>query len=507
MKKILICVCVFICVFSLTSLAQTEKTTLVNKGVSGEDLFRYEFSDGNGFTTNISSSDESEEFAVFKFDEQISWQFIRDGQEVEYIAGEMFVDNGNYVLIAYENNLFATFNFTIENQAFSQTQTSDASEDEILDALLQQLKQQDPETFSGVEDLSELTMTDADGQEIDTYVQSEDFLNQIYENLMIEMGVSDSESLADALMGNKIDNAKLTPHYDDELHMYVYSMPNGALIYTSIPNFGMTEYGVQLFYRDDATAEICNLETNEIVAYKSGEIVSKEGNYKIIVTQSSIIDGSILDVAFDETINSEDYVEKVTQSGMSDPNTYVAYYYFSIRRTATSKLESINAPEGFVISNITLDGETQQKQSNYSYMMLKDGKYEFTFSSKFINKLTYNFSIERDTRKPKLNISKDALSGKAFGKVEWSLQDESDLVTVEFNSTTTLDATKLNNEVSDLGDYTVTVTDTAGNSQVYHFSIQLKYNSNAFIVVILLLALVLAVVGYLAYSKRSVNVL
>lgn len=483
--------------FSLHVFAETSSVTLSVKKEEIGNFYRYEFADGKGFSTNVSESGASVDFAIFNFDEEIKWQFLYNGKETEYNTGDVLIDNGSYVLIAYEGDMFAYCNFSIDNSLDEvDGDFGGMDEDEFMVALLKELKEEDPETFDNIDSFDDITMTPGDEEDVDEYIDSDEFMDDIYKSLFGDE--LDDDSLAEMIMGKEVDNAPLTLKYDDELSMYIYEMPNSAKIYTSIPNNAITQYGVQIFFRDDASAEIVDLQTGEETDYTSGDIVSREGNYEVVIKQIAIFDDDVIEnaISFDDSGDS-------TLSSI-DSNTYIAHYFFTILRNPTGRLEIVNAPSDFIISGVTMSGQELERESDNMYVMKKDGIYEFILSCKDDENIKYTFSVERDTKKPKLNITEGALEGLTHESVEWNCLNSEDEVKVKYNYK---EVTMSENKVSGYGVYKITVTNNSGNTQVYSFRILPKHDTNSVLAVILLSMLGVAAAGYLVLSKKDTEVL
>lgn len=171
---------------------------------------------------------------------------------------------------------------------------------------------------------------------------------------------------------------------------------------------------------------------------------------------------------------------------------------FTIVSELTGALSGYTMPTGFSIEDATLDGETASFTDSY-ISMETEGEYSISYLCN-ATKQGYSLQVTVDHTPPVLALS-NVQDGKASGPV--SLEDAEDGATLEI----TLDGKTISPSrvLKSRGQYTVKITDAAGNSTDYQFLILTYFNSNSFMFIGLFLAGIGTLAAYLWHEKTHLR--
>lgn len=163
-------------------------------------------------------------------------------------------------------------------------------------------------------------------------------------------------------------------------------------------------------------------------------------------------------------------------------------------------LRSFKTPNGFQMVEVTVDGVPAEFQ--YDGVQLNaEGLYEISYICDATNVL-HTFTTTVDRTAPVLALSQVDENGRSNEPVD--ISDREPFSTVKL----TIDGRE--EEAADLlkerGEYVLTISDRAGNSNTYHFKIGMYLNGSSIAFVMLLLAVVLGVIVYVIVSAKRLKV-
>lgn len=178
-------------------------------------------------------------------------------------------------------------------------------------------------------------------------------------------------------------------------------------------------------------------------------------------------------------------------------------FEFTILQSCTNSLEEFTIPEGFRFTGINVNGRYAAVPRGTAYSMPSDGKYAFEYGCDEIG-LFYHVDVLKDTVAPRLEIS-GLLNGVAKGPVSMTVASQEETVI-----RITKDGREINTpydlRLEDYGDYRVVVSDKAGNSNEYSFTIQMYFTMTSLLVFLLLILIAAGLAGYFRYVKTHLRI-
>ena len=259
-----------------------------------------------------------------------------------------------------------------------------------------------------------------------------------------------------------------------------------------------------------------------IGGYESGTLITEEGSYRITATD---VAGNVAEVSFtiDKTVDftadiydnaivnsmtftaDENLTVSITKDGeavaytfgdtLSAAGSYTATltdelgnsktFNFIITEPLVQKFfHNFDAVSG--LDKVSVNGE--ETRLNYGDLMLdKSGVYEIAVT---VNGKDYTFTVKVDATAPALTLTGVENSGSTKGGV--ILSDPTEKATVEVYRDGEKVEYELGDELTEVGQYRVVLTDELGNSTEYAFEILYSVNGGA---IALLVIAVLVVIG------------
>lgn len=264
--------------------------------------------------------------------------------------------------------------------------------------------------------------------------------------------------------------SQITPtcRYDSKINLYIFT--TGAEDNTSIlcdtANCQVVRHAVAIYPESNVS----------IALYKDG--------YPMTEPNLSHIDevGSYRVFAIDPNGNANQIVD------------------FMIIGESTNAISTFTAPDGFTILSASRDGE-YLSTGDYSFNMEEEGNYviEYICSTTGVR---YTLETNIDRTAPTLALT--ALNGgySVAGPVDISDREFGCTMTVLKNGKQIM----ADDVLTDAGDYEITLTDKAGNVNVYNFTIKTYFDLNAWVVVLILAAAVIYVTLDIMNARRKFRV-
>ena len=165
-----------------------------------------------------------------------------------------------------------------------------------------------------------------------------------------------------------------------------------------------------------------------------------------------------------------------------------------------STLDVFNAPNGFYIKDVLLEG----KPAQFSYQSVKlsgEGAYEVVYVCEATEKV-YSFKTIVDRTAPKLVLEELDKKGRARGPVDVSDREANSTLKILLDG----QEQKVSNTLTKSGDYIVTISDRAGNYNTYKFTIMIYFNTSSITFLALVLAVVLGITAYIVISAKRLKV-
>ncbi len=256
--------------------------------------------------------------------------------------------------------------------------------------------------------------------------------------------------------------------YDRESHMFVYTVSGGTSTVTSSVADGMittSAVSIDLSGAGDARLYLNGEEVDDALYSNITDI----GMYSLVV------------------------------SGNDVSNQLLS---FSIVPEVTGMIDSYKLPLGFDLQEVAVDGEIKTIDDVSKVDMTEDGEYLITYRCNLTG-IDYGLDVVIDHTPPTLTLE-GLKDGRAGGPVTIKDPGEDDKYSI------TLNGEKLkypsDGELTQPGDYVVTVTDTAGNTVTESFEIGFYLNSQGLWFGILFLLVIVTAIGYMIWSRKKLRV-
>lgn len=182
--------------------------------------------------------------------------------------------------------------------------------------------------------------------------------------------------------------------------------------------------------------------------------------------------------------------------------TTIQLFSFTIVNSDTNAVLNYNMPEGFRITKATLDG-TEIDYTRKFVDMSKEGHYIISYECSKSG-VPYTLDVTVDMTPPTVVLEGLDEDGKARGPVAITQKLERDTMVITRNGEEY--KAMLSNVLTQSGRYIVTITDPAGNSTEYRFTIMIYLDKNAWIFSALFLVVVIAVTATFIYFKKHLRV-
>ena len=294
-----------------------------------------------------------------------------------------------------------------------------------------------------------------------------------------------------------------------------YTFENGGSFSANIPNGGITNHGVQIKTDRDL---ICLLtKDGSVIRYETGGVLTEEGYYHMRVISPMAIEIPDISWAADsgeslDDITQEEFermLEELGNGWEDDGNPlqslqpgaiYQTVFSFRILTGAARSLPVFNVPNGFGFGMVTLDGgEIEPSGMNY-HRFTRDGGYLFVLRDKSGQAPDQVVTISIDATPPVIRLEGVTKGYATSGAVTVTANKDS-LRWSAYRSNMEITP---RDRYTESGRYTVIAVDGAGNSASAGFEITYTPPRNQILLIIL--AVLLAAVGYVIYSRRNMTV-
>lgn len=231
------------------------------------------------------------------------------------------------------------------------------------------------------------------------------------------------------------------------------------------------------------------------------------GVYANVMDGMITTDKVILQIPDDDNVavfrNGKDYQledNSVSQVGnymvcYNDSGNLIQVFTFKIVNSVTGKLENYRMPSNFAVDSVTCD-ENEVEIDRLNVDFSEEGLYCIDYSC-IPTGIKYKLKVMIDHTPPTLKLAA-VKNGSANGPVDISDLEKGAKIIVKRNGKEVNEYPKLTKS----GNYEVTVTDAAGNSSNYLFTIQVYFNINSIVLFIIIIVGILGLLFYI-YKTRS----
>lgn len=252
--------------------------------------------------------------------------------------------------------------------------------------------------------------------------------------------------------------------YDRKEDAYIYTAANGK-VYTNAVD-GMVVQDIVTIQADDSVG--CSL-------YRDGELLE--------------------DADLTEISDPGSYVLQTASGSSYEP----LFSFTIISDTAGAAFAGFRVPVGFAVDSISVDG-VERYDSNGYIDMTEEGLYEISYDCPAAEKF-YSLSVYIDHTPPTLALEA-VVDGRAHGPVDVSDLEEG--VTMEVYRED--EPVSVTSTIDRSGNYTIVLTDRAGNQTTYNFTIMVYLNISSWAVIILIVLVGIALTAYLLVSRKRLHV-
>ncbi len=270
-------------------------------------------------------------------------------------------------------------------------------------------------------------------------------------------GVSTSAETSDTqvLLGNSV-------YYDTEKQLYLYDTEIGWVESNIMDGMVVSE-----------AVTLTSDNSSSLILYKDGERIPQQNT-------ASFSDNGYYVVQYNDN-------NGVTQTIMD----------FTIVGELTGLIDSYELPNGFSVTEATRDDTAISKSSTID--MTKEGEYHIAYQCDKTG-VAYTLDVGIDHTAPVLALEA-VENGVAKGPVD--ISDLEDGATAAI----TLDGKKTSykQKLTQSGDYEITVMDAAGNATSYTFTIRIYLDSSAYVSIIIVLAILAGVAGYMVFERKKLR--
>lgn len=259
-------------------------------------------------------------------------------------------------------------------------------------------------------------------------------------------------------------------NYDYEQNMYIYTVPDsgGQTVSSNVADGMITRDPVSISVDNGVTAELYldgtlleDIDYNDIFQY---------GSYSLVVRG----------------------VDSETQ-----------LFTFTIVAEKTGLLNSYQIPDGFELTEVTIEDEAQNLPENKIVKMKKEGQYQISYRCK-ASGVEYGLKVIVDHTPPAVKLEGVGENDKAKGAVTVSGIEEGDLVSLLKDGK---DYSLSSSGVIKMpGNYQLTVTDDAGNTFEKEFQIRFYLDRQGLWFGALAAAVIIAAVVYMVMARKRLRV-
>lgn len=297
---------------------------------------------------------------------------------------------------------------------------------------------------------------------------------------------------------------------------------------TGADNGATVNNDISLVFGEGITAEVSI--NGDTLAYMSGEALMAEGEYEFTLTDKAG-NKTVVNVFVDKTadyeintvdgfVSNDDVVIKANEeltislskdgetfayefgASLTEEGNYIAHISDSYGNTAEVSFRVLKTTvlndfahdfTGVNIVSSTCNGEACEL--NFA----ADGKYEITATD---GEKEYTFAVTLDRVAPEIVLNGAENGGETKSEVVVeSISEEAD-ITVYFNGEKI--EYRVGASVSELGEYRIVVTDAAGNTREYTFTIVYGLNGGAVALIVIFVILIVGIILGIVFGKRAV---
>ena len=212
----------------------------------------------------------------------------------------------------------------------------------------------------------------------------------------------------------------------------------------------------------------------------------------------NVAEGDVITTTLYKNDKPVDFVNdsSVTEFGRYRVDVDGCSYFFTLAYEV-GQMEYYPAPVGMEFTEVSLDGEEVSLKSDQYVEMESDGTYGITMKGDHGER--YEVTLLKDTVAPEMIVT----TNKSTASIQYLSKDIASLELVRngeivsgFNS----------NSIAEPGNYTLTITDKAGNSSSASFSLKYQVNMYGILAAVLVILSIAGVGAFVVYTKKNTKV-
>lgn len=269
-------------------------------------------------------------------------------------------------------------------------------------------------------------------------------------------GLSDSEKF------------QTNQNYDRESGVFVYNISENAYLTVNVPNGAVVSDDVVVNVYGDMSIEA--YKDDKAYNLMSGAYITEHGDYRI------------------EAVNKE------------DGSTAVIVFY--IVKHPLANLTVYNAPKGFMISNIKVNGKNTRAWMSY-YKISTDGTYEITVENTKNSDISYNVTLVRDNTPPVISVlNMDSTNTVIVPALVSIIGDAAEYELYRNNKPVSFNGSS----IEQTGKYVLTVRDAAGNSSQLEFKVKGEVPTGTIVLIVVLVVLVGGGTAWFIWRRNNLSI-
>ena len=274
----------------------------------------------------------------------------------------------------------------------------------------------------------------------------------------------------------QVSNPEMELSYSAESGQFTYTLPDGEYFRSTVPFGGWA--GIRAQVETSGNMNVYRvLKDGEPQDFSEGLVFTQPGSYRITMWDNEL--------------------------GLNGDTSYRIDYCFVLYSSRPQNVSHINAPMGFEVESVSWNGVSQgTADPSFAHLEL-DGTYEITFLAPEAG-ARWSMRLTRDTTAPALWFSEDISGGRAEDYLDFIPSDPDCQIDILWNGQ---QAEAYGSRLAMDGRYVITVTDQAGNSREYDFTLRKGFSIWSGYMIIIPVLLAAAAGGTILYWRRHMRVL
>lgn len=426
-----------------------------------EEYKIYEEAIANAFFlyTNVANGGMTDEPVSIDIPVNVLYTMEKDGVQIAYTSGQKLYERGTYVLrlTAVENPELPLSEQT-EYQTVFRFRIQEKPPEETVEAI-----SADVYDTNGYDSTEELDLIELEEQTLkeETEQKAAETMPESSEAIMEnENGEQNPERLDETAAETDQTQAEhvRTQKYDMESGMYIVTLENGISMTSNIPEgyIGPADAQLEVDVMDESDMTLYWNDTP--VEFANGYIVSEPGSYRLV-------------------IQDEAFVFRIA--------------------SAVYDLDSYPAPMGMWFTGAYLEAEPLALQSDRMVRMEQDGTYTIFMEGESGEEI--EVALRKDTAAPEVYVTVE----NGIASIQYLSED---IEEIRLEKSGSLVEGFNENSISTPGKYRLTVIDGAGNETVQEFVIKYRMNGYGIAAILLCIAVVAGVTGFVFYTKKNMKI-